>query len=58
MRPMTPAIYANRTVVGLSVTAKGDILDLAPNNSTGARDGSHRQDCNPAMPAIKPNARL
>ena len=55
---MTPAIYANRTVVGLSVTAKGDILDLAPNNSTGARDGSHRQDCNPAMPAIKPNARL
>ena len=34
--------YANRTVLGLGVTTKGDILGLSPGNSADPNDWSHR----------------
>lgn len=33
--------YANRTVLGLGVSSKGDILGLSPNNSSDSTDWSH-----------------
>jgi uncharacterized peroxidase-related enzyme len=34
--------YANRTVLGLGVNTKGDVLGLSPGNSADANDWSHR----------------
>jgi len=34
--------YANRTILGLGVTTKGDILGLSPNNDDDDHDWSHR----------------
>ncbi len=34
--------YANRTVLGLGCSTKGDILGLSPNNSEDANDWSHQ----------------
>jgi alkylhydroperoxidase family enzyme len=34
--------YANRTVLGLGVTTKGDDLGLSPSNSADPTDWSHR----------------
>ena len=34
--------YANRTVLGLGISTKGDILGLSPNNSDNSDDWSHR----------------
>ena len=34
--------YVNRTVVGLGVTTKGDILGLSPNNSNDPSDWEHQ----------------
>jgi alkylhydroperoxidase family enzyme len=33
--------YANRTVLGLGCSTKGDVLGLSPNNSGGEDDWSH-----------------
>ena len=34
--------YANRTVLGLGVDTKGDILGLSPSNSGNPDDWSHK----------------
>ncbi len=34
--------YANRTVLGLGCSTKGDILGLSPNNSDNSEDWGHR----------------
>jgi uncharacterized protein YciW len=34
--------YANRTVLGLGCSTKGDVLGLSPNNSDNPDDWGHR----------------
>ena len=34
--------YANRTVLGLGCSTKGDIIGLSPGNSDDAQDWGHR----------------